>query len=399
MRFFFYSFLFLSVSVHSLCAEIRLALWIPCESHNDTLSSKAKIDEMIRLSEANDVRVLFIQVYRRNHSWYPSELAIDQPYRTFKQKEGFSSLPYLIREAHTRNIEVHLWFNVLRIGKDKNVPILKKLGVDVVTRDNRNRSILDYDSFQIPPPEDKYFSYAADGIWLEAADPRVSQYLIDVIAEALAYMPEADGIHLDFIRYPFVSPSAPGSYYEGKGISFGYGKASVEGFRKKTGLNIFDMEHSKENALAWDTWRRTHISNLIRKVKKYLSNKNKVLSCAVLAWPERIYFNSFQNWPEWIEKDLVDFVVVMNYSFDRQMVRYLSKMALGVGGPSKIWIGLGAYLLEGRLENLQGQILDSLKAGAQNIVLFSYDSLIKDDKMQKIVNRSMSESNGYTKDS
>ncbi|MDP3981185.1 MAG: family 10 glycosylhydrolase [Chlamydiota bacterium] len=388
-----YSLVFIIYLIVLFCAhsaigateKVSLALWVPCESANETLSSKEKIDELLRISNSLHVKVLYVQIYRRNHAWYPSKLANDEPYRNFNKKEGFPPIPYLIKQAHEIGIEVHLWFNMLRVGKDANIPIINTLGKDVITRDNKNRSILDYPKYEIPQPEGDYYSYAADGIWIEPGDPHVRKYLIDVLEEALNIMPDADGIHLDFIRFPFVSPFAPGSYYERKGISFGYGPASVAEFQKKSGLNVFSMTRTKENAAIWDEWRRTRITELIREINALLRKKYSVkkLSCAVLPWPERIYFNSFQDWPDWIEQKIVDYVVVMNYSTDRKLVRTLSKMALGVGSSSTIWMGLGPYLVEENPVLFKEQLQDAHKIGIKNLVLFSYDSFIKNSILCK----------------
>ncbi|MBI1869611.1 MAG: family 10 glycosylhydrolase [Chlamydiae bacterium] len=370
--------------------KTHLGLWAPCEGDNQTLSSKAKIIEMLDFASKLGTQDIFLQVYRGNRSWYPSKLADDKPFQEIQKKEKFDPIRFAIKNAHAREIRIHAWFNVFWVGKDLNIPVIKKLGKDAITRDQKGRSMVDYPGNHIPPPEGEWYSYGEDGYWLEPGDERVQKYLLGVVQEVLQNYPELDGIHLDYVRYPLTSPFLPGSYYAfHRGIEFGYGKRSVEWFKKETRLNPLSMARTPQNHMRWDQWRRDQITKLVAELHQILKQKypSIQLSAAVLPWPERAYFSSYQDWSTWVEKGKIDFVVIMNYTLDLHLSWFLSKMALGAGPYGTVWIGLGPYLFERDAVGFEREWLETLNLSPRGIVLFSYEGLLKQKEVVKVISK------------
>ncbi len=340
-----------------------------CEGTNDTLSSKEKIDRLVDLAATTGFDTLFVQVYRHDRAWYNSRLADTAPYRKIVKKEKIDPLSYLIARAHEKGLKVQAWLNMFRIGKDKQAPVLKRLGKDIITRDGSGRSLLDYAPGDLPD----------GGYWLDPGDKTARSYLRNIILELLKKYPHLNGIHLDFTRYPHRSAAHAGSFWA-KRNDLGYGKASVKRFQEWTGLNPQKMELSRANCQAWDNWRRYQVNSfvesvysLVRKVKPGIP-----VSVAVVAWADRAYLTNFQDWRRWLEEGTVDFVAVMNYSTDPRLAGYLTRTAQAARGQRKVYTGLGAYLLAGKPDVLIEQIEDALKAGSAGIVLFSYDSMLKE---------------------
>lgn len=379
----FYILLFQVLAPQSIPAEsikTRIGFWVPCEGSNQTLASPDKIIQLLQFAQRMGITDIFLQVYRRNTAWYRSKLADSQPFKDIYQSQKIDTLDFAIKEAHRRGIRIHAWFNVFWIGKDLNVTIVKKFGKDIITRDQKGRSMADYPNNLIPGQEGKWFSYGEDGYWLEPGDPRVQNYLLEIFQEVLQNYSDLDGLHLDFVRYPFANPYFPGSYYAlTRGIEFGYGTKSVALFTQKMHLNPLKMERTVENHALWDQWRRDQISDLLTKLHQILKKKfsQTRLSCAVLPWPERSYFCSFQDWTRWVQGDEVDFVVTMNYSLDLHLSQFLSRMALGAGKPGHVWIGLGPYLFQKDSNRFASQMKSTLAMAPPGIVLFSYDALLE----------------------
>jgi len=372
----------LSVSASSPAAtptgETR-GLWVECEGSQETLSTKAKIEQLIRRAQSSGFNTLFIQVYRHDRAWYNSRYADTVPYRDIVKREKIDPLAYLIPRAHKAGLKVHAWLNMFRIGKDRNAPVLKRFGRDIITRDGKGVSLLNYQPSALPD----------GGYWLDPGDENVTLYLRNIIAEVVRKYPGLDGIHLDYTRYPFNSPYA-GSHWAGRN-DLGYGKESVRRFKKWTGVDPITMELTRSNCQAWDNWRRHQVNTFVEGVYGLVRQLNPSLdfSVAVIAWADRAYLSSFQDWRRWLDEGSVDFVAPMNYGTDSRMARYLTGTALAARGERQVYIGLGQYLLGSKSEVLLQQIADCRNAGADGIILFSYDSICKNPGLFKTLKKSV----------
>ncbi len=354
-------------------------LWVECEGTEKTLSTREGIDRLVQRAEAGGFNLIFAQVYRHDRAWYNSEYADTTPYREILAKEKIDPLAYLIERAGRSGIQVHAWLNMFRIGRDRAAPVLKRFGTDIITRDGKGVSLLDYPAANIPD----------GGYWLDPGDPNVSLYLRHIIAETIRKYPGLAGIHLDFIRYPFNSPYA-GSFWANR-HDLGYGKESVRRYREKTGIDPLKMEITRANCQSWDNWRRLQVNKFVAEAGELVRKMNPRLafSAAGIAWAERAYLSSFQDWRRWLEEGTVDFMAVMNYGVDPRLARYLTWGAVSSRGSRQVYIGLGEYLLKDQPEDLLGQMTDARRAGADGIVLFSYDSMCSTPGIFKTIRKSL----------
>jgi len=355
---------------------VSWGIWVECEGDNDTLSSKDKILRMLDSAKEHHLDTVFVQIYRHDRAWFKTGHSDSTPFRNFYKREQADLLRFVIDEAHARGIAVHGWMNMFRVGTNKNARILKTLGPDAVTRDNKGRSMLAYPGLQLPGNENQYYEADGSGYWLEPGDIRVQDYLLAVIRDAVAAYPDIDGIHLDFVRLPYTVPFSPGSRFP-KGIAYGYGKGSVERFKEKYGADPLAPSLPAGMAQQWDDWRRDQITDFVRRAGQAVraGGKNRKFSAAVVCWADRAYLSSFQDWRRWLAEGIVDAACPMNYSVDNRLARYVTATAQAFRGGREIVIGLGAYMLNGREEALYQQIDDCLKAGTDGIAFFSYDSM------------------------
>ena len=105
-----------------------------------------------------------------------------------------------------------------------------------------------------------------------------------------------------------------------------------------------------------------------------------MLSAALLAWPDRAYQSAYQDWRLWLEEGLLDHGIVMNYNRDSHLARYLSRQAVAFRGHSKLFVGLGAYAFLDQPDLLAQQIRDAQEQGADGVVFFSYDNMLKRER-------------------
>lgn len=361
----------LVVSCFSFAAQVR-GIWVECEGSNSTLASPQKLKAMVETAARSGVNTIFLQVYRHNRCWYRSRLGEGEPFNNIWSRYRMDPLAYTIELAHKQGIKVHAWINIFRIGKDKNVPVIKSLGKDIVTCDGTGKSMLNYSRSILPD----------GGYWLDPGDQAVQKYQQQIIEEILTGYPDVDGIHLDFIRYPY-STLNPGSQWAKK-EDFGYGKRSVERFIVRYGYSPLKMDlQDRFKTQQWDQWRRDQISQFVASTYKLCRNirKNIQLTVAAQAWTDRAYMVAYQDWRYWLEKEIVDAVVIMNYSTDRRLAKNISQAAINLPYKKPVYIGLGAYLMLDKPDLLFLEIKDCQQLGAKGIVLFSYDAMLKCKRM------------------
>ena len=368
------------VYAFSACAEDGRVkgIWVECEGINRTLSSPQKLDRMINAAGDIGVNNIFLQVYRHSRSWYKTNLADDSSFQSFYKNYKIGPLKYAVIKAHKKGIKIHAWLNVYRIGKSLNVPIIKKFGRNVITRDGAGRSLIRYPLSRLPD----------GGYWLDPGDSSVKKYLLEVIKDLLKHYPQLDGIHLDFIRYPYSSLN-PGSRWAGK-KDFGYGKMSVRRFKAKYGFSPLKMDlRNRFRTQLWDAWRRRQITEFVidaYKLAKSINPRIKV-SCAVQPYPDRAYMVSYQDWRTWLRDSIVDFVILMNYTTDRKLAGYSAQSAVNLPYKSDAYIGIGAYLMLKVPQLIYLEMKDCRDLKAKGIVLFSYDALLKNKAIFKALKK------------
>ena len=341
-------------------SEMR-GIWAECEGVNATFSSRAGIEEMFTRLEKAKVNTVFMQVYRGNKAWYRSGIANAGPYRAFYDKEKVCPLRLAIDMAHARGMQLHAWVNVFRVWGGKDAEIIRKLGKGAMTRDRSGRSILDYPKGALPD----------SGYWLEPGDPDARGHVLRIVQEILDRYPDIDGIHLDYVRYPFDE--------KGK-TDFGYWRRSVAAFKKSSVVDPARCAGAKR--ALWDGWRRDQVTLFVAGAKRLTAARGKLLSVAIVPDEKKCRETTFQDWRRWLSEGLVDFVVPMNYSERRELVRKRSAEVLSAAGTgARVAMGLGAYKMLDSLAALAAQIRDCRGMGALGVVLFSYDNMTRRPEM------------------
>src|SRR5262245_52469559 len=330
-------------------AQRPLALWVLAEGSERTLESPDKIAQLVTRAHELGATDLFVQVHRAGKSWFPSTHADDAPFRAIRAAHPDAPAPLadVIARAHAKGIRVHAWFNCLALAQNRDAPVLAKLGREAVQVDRAGRNLLDYPpDGKVPPPDGSYFELDTPGLWLDPAAPGVVEFLADTVGDLAAAAPDLDGLHLDYIRYPFALPMVPGSRF--RGLDFGYGEAAKARFAAER-RGVFEVGDD------WDAFRRARVGELVAALRER-KPKSWKLSAAVLAYADRAYLTSLQDWRAWLDDGRLDFAVAMAYTRDDRLLRYQAHaLHFGVGG-DKLWLGLGAWLVADDPARLAAQV-------------------------------------------
>jgi uncharacterized lipoprotein YddW (UPF0748 family) len=338
-------------------------------------------EELLDFCASTGVDTLFVRVYTNDQCLFRTDAYNSDYFLRVSVRQERDPLRDLIDQARQRGIDVHAWiitYGFSRSALDSHL-LVREHGTSVLTRDQYGNL---YDGRKTGHEREQY--YMRDRLcWLEPGDPRVSSYLHGMIEELADNYPGLSGVLFDFIRYPSDVPFVPGARYSKWGYSPGYGEESVRRFVEMHGyppdLENLAMEYEDApvgmyRALAWDRWRRAQITEFLAGAGDLLKKRGMRISSSVFAYADRLYFHGFQNWRGWIEQNVVDFVVLMSYSVDDEMVYYIAKQHVTTY-PESVWIALAAYLYGGNRFGFQRQMNQVLEVSPPGLAFYVYDQM------------------------
>jgi uncharacterized lipoprotein YddW (UPF0748 family) len=367
----------------------RVGLWVLCEGSQRVLEHPERVAPLLAEAGRLGVTDLFVQVYRNGRAWFDSSLADAAPFTAARAAAGGEDpLHALIGAAHARGLRVHAWVNVLSLGSNREAPVLKELGPAAVQVDRKGRSMLDYPQLELPAPDSQFLRLGTPALWLDPGAPGVAQRLVRTFAELAARYPDLDGLQLDYIRHPDVLPFSPGSRFD-VGLDYGYGPATRARFTEDTGLPA-PLGPPGASANAWDAWRRGQVTALVRAIHDAVHGEQPHLAMSAAVWPfpERSYFSVYQDWPGWLDADLLDFAVPMLYTTDDRFFLTELRAYHGIAG-DRIWVGLGSWLFADAPDRAANQLHSAQSAGLAGVSFFSHDALAEHPALlEALVDRS-----------
>ncbi|MBK8655492.1 MAG: family 10 glycosylhydrolase [Haliscomenobacter sp.] len=210
--------------------------------------------------------------------------------------------------------------------------------------------------------------------------PEVRQFIRQRV-EALGQIPDLDGIHLDYIRFPDVilAEGLQPNYgivqdKEYPQYDYGYGPSCIEPFRQKTGIDPLALEDPSAN----DAWRQYRYDAVTELVNAYLVPAAKKYGKAITA-------AVFPNWQsvrqEWHRWDLDGFLPMLYQGFYNEDIAWIGKEtrhALDRMKPFRnrkpVYSGLFLpHLPSG--SDLQEAIRTARAAGGKGFALFDWNSM------------------------
>ncbi|MCL1463002.1 glycoside hydrolase family 10 protein [Argonema galeatum] len=357
-------------------SEIR-AIWLDRGSIVQAGSERGLAKIFDGLAQAG-INTVFFETVNAGYTIYPSQVAPEQNPLT----KGWDPLAAAVKLAHERGMELHAWVWTFAVGNQRHNAILNQPAdypgpiisahPDWANYDNQGR--------MIPAGQTKPF--------LDPANPEVRRYLLSLCDEILSRY-NVDGLHLDYIRYPFQDPS--------RGSVYGYGKAARQLFQEMAGVD--PMKISPSNRPMWQKWtefRTSQINSFVAEVSHMARQRrpNLIMSAAVFGYPvqERIQ-KLQQNWEVWAKRGDVDLVMPMAYAQDTNRFSQLAAPWLSNPDLSSTLVLPGILLLN--LPEIsaidQIQFVRDLPNGGYSLFAFEHFS----DRLRSIFNRTQG-NNGAT---
>ena len=268
-------------------------LYLPAPHHSASFSTYENARKSIDLMASLNFNTLFVctwcgsktawdsQVLLAN-STYP-DAAAGNMYSGYRGGSG-DALKDIIDLAHEKEIKVIFWFEYgfmhRQGGVNHNDPILQKhpewLGIG---------------------SDGKPSAYNNNDFYLNAYDPAVQKFMLDLMVESLERYPDVDGIQGDD-RLPAMPRNS------------GYNEVTREAFKAAKGYYPPEDHQNSE----WVRWRLDNLNAFAGTMYRTLKAKDSSL-CVCFApnkypWCEE---NLMQDWPSWIRNGNVDLLTVQFY--------------------------------------------------------------------------------------
>ena len=280
--------------VRSDTVEAR-ALWVSRFEY----SNAASIAAIMTDAQLANFNIVYFQVRGVADALYASAL---EPCSTrlcsrLGGTPTWDPLATAVTEAHARGIQLHAWINAFTGWS----PTASQCGLLVESDPGKPRHVLlEHPEWRVVSDQGVTQSCpnSTESVWMSPGIPAVRTHLARVAAD-ITRRYAADGIHLDFIRYP--------------GLGWSH---------DTTSLRAFGMDPAT-NAAAWDNFRRAQVNAAVQETHDSVvaARSDAVLSAAVWGIYEdkwgwnssRGYSQFFQDPRAWANAGTLDVANPMIY--------------------------------------------------------------------------------------
>jgi uncharacterized lipoprotein YddW (UPF0748 family) len=286
---------------------------------------------------------------------YPSSF-LEHSDRFFGQGDLLYSC---IEEAHSAGIDVHVWIIMWKLMQNSEAYVSE---------------MADSGRLQVSMHGDTC-------LWLCPSNPENRNLEIRAVREIVENY-DIDGIHLDYIRYPNFRNC--------------YCSGCHERFQNDTGIRISiwpdQVLHGERYYTQYQEWREEQITSIVREIYEMVKELrgNVLVSAAVLPYIEDARDNDGQNWQEWAEEGIIDFLVPMDYTDSfTDLISLLNIQIEYIGGNVPVLAGLGAFSHNSILtpQQLLEQIDNAREAGVSGFVIFHYKDILAEEHLPYLKNK------------
>lgn len=346
-----------------------------------TMAREATVRTMIDDAVAAGINTLIVQVRGRADAFYES--ALEPRGESMAEGDDFDPLALTIELAHERGIAVHAWVNTHLVWGPAALPVDRRHLMHTNPDWLAVPRALGRDLAAVEPFEPRFVQslvrYAeenpgtVEGVYTSPSHPEV-QDRVHAVWLDLARRYDLDGIHFDYIRFP----SAQYDYSIGALERF---RAWLRGVIPPARFQQLDAAYDADlyamvdgEPELWADFRRMHVTRLVERIHRDVKalRPRLTISAAVIADRELALGDRFQEWPEWLDRGLIDVAVPMAYTPDLDRFRDLVATARdATRDRRRVWAGIGAYM--NGTDGTVRMIDVARRASLGGVVLFSYD--------------------------
>lgn len=281
-------------------SEVR-AIWLDRGTIVESQTEAGLAQVFDRLAQSG-INTVFFETLNAGFAIYPSRVAPQQNPLT----RGWDPLRAAVRLAHERGMELHAWIWTLAVGNIRH-NILPEINLP---QDYIGPVLTAHPDWANVDNRGNLFPRGQPETWLDPANPQVRSYLLALTRE-LVQDYQVDGIHLDYIRYPFQNASSRNV--------FGFGRAAREGFQQLSGVDPLQLDPLADRSLwqLWTRYRTQQVNEVVESIARTARSLNPrvILSAAVYALPRNERLQKLQqDWEKWIQAGELDLLIPLTYA-------------------------------------------------------------------------------------
>ena len=344
-------------------------VWIrPTEKTED------EIENTISRIKKAGISDIFLESYFHGKTIFPSETM--QAYGFTVQNEqfvGIDPLAIWIKEAHKRNMKVHIWFETFYAGpqnpKDNPKSILGR------NPSWGNKTKKDADGVEPSKSTSEH-----NGYFVDPANPEVQTFIYKLVDEIITrYKP--DGINLDYIRYPNTVAVNDNS-------SWGYTDVARSEFTQMYGVDPINITVTDPLWPVWCGYRRSKVTDMVQKIGKLCRSKHTYITAVIFPDRQAALDKKQQDWKTWTQNDYIDGFTPLFLTCDSKMANSMMQDVLkSKSAKTDFYAGLFVTFMNGSEEDLIRQIHEARKLDAKGVIVFDYAHL--SDKYVKALSTSV----------
>lgn len=329
-------------------------VWIrPIETSSEQIIST--LDNL----KANGFNNIFLETYFHGKTIFPSKTMNKYGFTVQNEKfEDLDPLEVWIKEAHKRDIKVHIWFQSFYVGNQP--PEYNHSSILAVRPDWGNKT----KKYANTPGATRSVS-EHNGYFLDPANPEVQEFLQELIKEIIStYKP--DGINLDYIRYPNATAGNDMN-------AWGFTEYARNDFKLLYGKDPVELTTSDVLWYDWNQYRRNNVTNFVRKIGKIGKENNVYISTVIFPDVASALSSKQQDWRTWSAQNYIDGFTPLFLTYDSKMLASMMNDVMNVKSPSTdLYAGLFVTFMGGSSEDLVRQIFETRKMCANGVILFDY---------------------------
>ena len=202
--------------------------------------------------------------------------------------------------------------------------------------------------------------------WLCPTNPKNRSLVIRAALE-LATRYDSAGVQFDYLRYP--------------GAEYCFCPRCRRQFEHDAGIKVQSWPLDCTQGMyrgRWADWRREQITSLVREVAQRVrrARPEALLSAAVFLNWESHREEFGQDWKQWVDEGIVDFVCPMDYTGNMSRFQdWVTRQRGWVAGKVPLVVGIGPSVPECGLTPLDtvSEVHRARQLGADGFALFQYD--------------------------